>query len=69
MSQKVGGKISVLAKKNAKMAILQDKWKNFEKTKRDEAMKWYLSHTPGQEEHFKLYFTPSLDFLNFLFPY
>ena len=34
-----GGHISVLAEKLPKMAILRDKLKNFEKTKRGEAMK------------------------------
>ena len=42
--------IIVLAEKLPKMAILRDKFKDFEKTEWDEAMKWYFSHSPGQEE-------------------
>ena len=55
-------------KKLPKMAILRDKLKDFEKTKKDEAMKLYFLHSPGQEEQFKLYFTPSLEFLKNIFP-
>ena len=41
-----------------KITIFRDKMKDFEKTKRDEAMKRYFLHSPDQEEQFKLYFTP-----------
>ena len=47
-------------KKLPKMAILRDKLKDFEKSKRGEAMKSYFLHSPGQDEQFKLYFTPLL---------
>ena len=40
------------------MAIFRNKLKDFEKTIRDEALKWYFLNSPGQEEQFKLYFTP-----------
>ena len=52
------GNISVLAEKLPKKAILLDKLKDFEVTNKGEAMKWYFLHSSGQEEQFKLYFTP-----------
>ena len=51
------------------MAIFRNKLKDFEKTISDEALKWYFLNSPGQEEQFKLYLTPSLGFLkNFVPP-
>ena len=44
--------VSVLVEKMPKMAILRDKLKDFEKTKRSKSMKWYFLHSPGQEEQF-----------------
>ena len=58
MSLIVGGHISVLAEKNfQKWQFCEINWNILKKTKRDEAIKWYFLHSPGQEEHFKLHFT------------
>ena len=50
----VGEGVSLAFGKNC-----QNKLKSFGKTKRIEALKWYFLHSPGQEEQFKLYLTPS----------
>ena len=42
--------------------------KDYEKTKRDEAIKWYFLNSTGQEKQLKLYFAPSLVFLKFFLP-
>ena len=63
MSLIVGGHIRVFVEKIAKngdfMRLIERFWK---KNKRGEAMKWYFLHSPGQEEQFKLYFTPPQGF-------
>ena len=71
MSLIIGGvTLAFWPKKLRKIAIFRNKLKDFEKSIRDEVMKWYFLNSPGQEEQFKLYFTPSLGFLkNFVPPH
>ena len=53
-----GGSFTDFAEKRPKMAISEKIIKDFEKSKRVEALKWYFLHPPGQEEQFKAILYP-----------